>query len=373
MKKAVTIIILLLVLCPLFSVAAQAAYFTPDVEEDRLLYLFEYPRFNTRFHSGREGWGISPTEQVKVVELKDNGWCEVRYISPRTGEEIEGYILMRMLVPVPGDEAAAELRAAFDNRVERENEVIKWGLIILAIGLVVSFMSFLGFVRPILMAASLIALSVVQIRFFMEAEAFNFVLPSVFGWRVAAIGFGCFLVFFIIQMYLFVRTFSLIEVGTIMIVQGMNMILIICIIMFYALMLLAGIIASAGGWISLMVPFAWVDENFMLVFAGVQAIMLIFMVIGSESKWKAIFFCVPLYIISFSAIIMVLMSMHTVLFFAGIIIALGMGAIGGAMGGGTGSSSDGEETWQQKRGKWLDFRRNQNAHKHGYDNRNKDL
>jgi len=339
--KKIMMAIMFLIICSLFPVSAQAAYFTPDIEEGKRLILFTYPRYDATQHSGNLGansWGINYGEQVRVDELMENGWCKVHYTSPKTGMRAEGYLLMRMLTPVPGDQQAAELRATFDERIERENQVIKWGLIILGIGLLVSFLGFLGPVRVILTALALLALSALQIHFLRETSGFGFTffLPSVFGWKWAAIWFSCFAVFFVGQIYLFFKTLNLIEYLSGMLVQGSNMILIISIIIFYALYLLAALLSGLGEWFFLDLrvitkPFEWVDANFMYIFLGIQALIVIYIIINAESKLKAVFGIAPMYVVGYAAIIMMLQSMSTVVFIAGILLSVvmaGMGDVG---------------------------------------------
>jgi len=111
---------------------------------------------------------------------------------------------------------------------------------------------------------------------------------------------------------------------------GMNLIVVICIAIFFALYLLAGILADLF-WSPLTVPFAWVDENRDWVFLGAQVIVVLLLISYSQSKWKLIF-SIPLYVVSFTAIILLLQGL-----ILGFIVAAGaflsLAAAAGSEGG----------------------------------------
>jgi hypothetical protein len=96
----------------------------------------------------------------------------------------------------------------------------------------------------------------------------------------------------------------------------MNLIVVICVVIFYAIYLLAGIFADLF-WKPLTVPFEWVDANFNWVFLGIQALCVIIFISNSESKVKTIIIT-PLYIVGFAAIALMFRGM-----ILGYIVALG--------------------------------------------------
>jgi Zn-dependent protease with chaperone function len=62
-------------------------------------------------------------------------------------------------------------------------------------------------------------------------------------------------------------------------------------------------------WVEyLTVPFAWVDENFFLVYFGLQGLLVVVLFIFAESKSKALI-VIPLYIAGFSAFILIFAQM----------------------------------------------------------------
>jgi len=104
MKKAI-ILIIILMLCTLFPISAQAsffapdvpeeypvtaqaAYFTPDVEEGERIFVYDFANRTSSAFSGNNGansWGVDYGEQVRVDELMENGWCKIYYSSPEKG------------------------------------------------------------------------------------------------------------------------------------------------------------------------------------------------------------------------------------------------------------------------------------------------
>ena len=316
MKKAVILSILIVFI----SVTVQAALFTPNQPEGRGIYLFDRPAYSATQHSGTLGsnsWTIMHGERVRVNHLRDNGWAEVTAINPK-GAEQDGYILMRMLVPIEGDENAAALFAQFKQRTDWEMQVMKWGVILAVAGLAIYFMWFLGDIRRVLLPVIVAAYSVLIIHFLWNTEGFTYFLPSVYGWKWASIWFTCFSVFLVLQVFLFIKAIDAIEMGVGLWAGGANLIVMICIVMFYALYLGAGIFADLI-WRPLTVPFAWVDENFTWIFLGAQVVVAISLInfIEDGNKLKA-FLIIPLYFVSFAAIALMFKGM-----ILGYIVAIG--------------------------------------------------
>jgi len=194
-------ICLAFLLFALLPTIIQAQNFKPDLPEDRWLYLFKGP-------SSRGGESASLTrvlfnEQVRVDNIDKNGWCRV-YFKDSQGKEFNGYTKIGVLIPL--DEEATEMKAAYDKQGGLEKLVITLGLILVVVGLVLSFLSFLGHIRTMLLAAIVLLISAVEIYFLTQTSGFSFYLPSAVGWKWAAISFVCFTVFLLVQIYLFMMT-----------------------------------------------------------------------------------------------------------------------------------------------------------------------
>jgi len=77
-------------------------------------------------------------------------------------------------------------------------------------------------------------------------------------------------------------------------------------------------------WVEyLTVPFAWVDENFFLVYFGLQGLLVVVLFIFAESKSKALI-VIPLYIAGFSAFILIFAQMIWGLIISLIVLRLAM-------------------------------------------------
>ena len=366
MKKTV-FFITVIALFALLPFAAQAqspteeqantpAYFTPNLPSDnRGLILFDRPAYSATQHSGNlagNSWWIAPGERVRVNHLRDNGWAEVSVINPH-GVEQSGYILMRMLVPVSGDVVAETMFAAFEHRVELELFVMKLAAILVGAGFLISFMGFLGRFRTVLQYLIILSASVPIVYFLLNMDGFTYISPAVYGWRWAAIWFGCFSLFLVAQVYLFINTLNSIEREMGSEIAGINLIVMISIVIFFALYLLAGILSELI-WRPLIVPFAWVDQNFNWVFLGVQALIVIWLFVMTDSKSKVLLI-IPLYIVGFAAIVLLFQGM-----ILGLILATFAFLVLGGSGGKPGSrssSSERVESDADKRYQWYMFRK----------------
>ena len=104
------------------------------------------------------------------------------------------------------NEQAEEMIAALDNQGGLEKLVITMGIILAGIGLVISFLGFLKHIRTVVLALIVLSISAVEIYFITQTQGFTFYLPSIVGWGRAAMMFGCFTVFLLVQIYLFMMT-----------------------------------------------------------------------------------------------------------------------------------------------------------------------
>jgi hypothetical protein len=173
-----------------------------------------------------------------VDYIEKNGWCRVYYTNSE-GREITGFTRIGMLIPL--DEQATEMKAAFDNQRGLERQVVTLGIILAGIGLVLSFLSFLKHIRTLLLAIIVLSLSAVQIYFLTQTPGFSFYLPSAVGWQWAAIWFGCFTVFLLVQIYLFfatLKTITLVQelVGNTMVVPLLSVLFLVVALMLTVLL-----------------------------------------------------------------------------------------------------------------------------------------
>ena len=85
---------------------------------------------------------------------------------------------------VPVD-VAESLFANLEQRTDWEMQVIVWSVVLVAFGLIISFMKFLRIFRTILMVLTVMASSVLIAHFLWNSNGFTYILPSVYGWRHA--------------------------------------------------------------------------------------------------------------------------------------------------------------------------------------------
>ena len=188
--------VFLLCLTTFLPMFVSAQSFKVDLPEDyEGLYLYLSPAVNAM----RSDWTIKPNEKVLVESVRYNGWCKVKYTDVN-GKEFDGYLKMKRLAPL--DEKAQEMKDEITRLETLETRTITWGIIILAIGFLLSFMKFLGRIKDILVVAAVILLSVVEIYFFTQTKGFTFYSPMVVGWKWALLWFLCFAGFIIQQVKL---------------------------------------------------------------------------------------------------------------------------------------------------------------------------
>ena len=248
----------------LLPTMVQAQYFTPDLPEGRWLYLFSGP--STQGGANAALARVLHNEQVRVDTVNKNGWCRVFYIDAE-GKEFNGYTKMSMLIPL--DEQAAEMKAAYDKKGGLEKTVVTLGIILAGIGLVISFLGFMKSIRTIVLAAIVLLLSAVEI-YFLTQTGFSFYLPSVVGWKWAAIWFACFTVFLLAQIYLFLMTLK--SITPLQEVVGNS----ILVPLLGVLLLFVALLVSI---------FLGIDENLIFrIFIGVQAANAVFVLIYSIVK-----------------------------------------------------------------------------------------
>ncbi|MCL2098605.1 MAG: hypothetical protein FWH23_07620 [Bacteroidales bacterium] len=207
MKKVVFIILAML------PMIASAQWFSPDIpEEDEFLFLFE-----KAIVSSMRVASVKKTEKVFVEESMATGWCKVKYTNSE-GKEIEGYTKMQVLKPL--DDVAAQMKEQRNNFTLGQWKVVTFAVIFLVVGIVVSFMSFLGRWKLILMIVAVMFLSALEFWFLTQTEGFTFYLPTVVGWKKAIIGFLFLAIFLVAHIYLWVKTLAYISadaVGTAMV------------------------------------------------------------------------------------------------------------------------------------------------------------
>jgi len=194
MKK----VAIFLILASLFAQLAQAQYFTISKSVSSVHVVKEAHNANSE-----KVYNIQPNEQVYVDSLLKKGWCRV-ICQKDTEEQAVGYTLIELLSPA--DEVAEAMLTQSDKRFFAESQVIKWGVILAGIGLLLSFMGFLGQVRNVLLAVVIILLSALEIYFLLYSNGFTFYSPTVVGWGAAIKWFLVFTAFLLIQIYLWFKT-----------------------------------------------------------------------------------------------------------------------------------------------------------------------
>ena len=183
---------------------ASAQWFSPDIpEEDEFLFLFE-----KAIVSSMKVASVKKTEKVFVEKSMATGWCKVKYTNSE-GKEIEGYTKMQVLKPL--DDVAVQMKEQRDSFTLGQWKVVTWAIIFLVVGIVVSFMSFLGRWRLILQIVAVTLLCALELWFLTQTEGFTFYLPTVVGWKKAAIGFLFLTIFLVAHIYLWVKTLSYIS------------------------------------------------------------------------------------------------------------------------------------------------------------------
>ena len=192
--KIVSVLCLTIVLLSLFPVMAQAQTFTPDIPEG----MDYFALFNRPSTSSTVKARVSEGELVHVEDVYQTGWCFVRY-KGADGTEHTGYMKIASLIPL--DEQATVMAEAFAKERNLENSVIKWGLILLGIAFVGSFLVFLRQFKSIISGAAMLALCALQVYFLTQTSGFSWYLPSAVGWMWAILWSACFVVFLILQCY----------------------------------------------------------------------------------------------------------------------------------------------------------------------------
>ena len=173
-------------------------------------------------------------------------------------------------MPIPVDEDAIEMEAAHDSQGGLERVVVMFGIIAAGIGLVISFLGFLKHIRTLILAVIVLLLSGVQIYFISQTSGFTFYLPSVVGWKWAAIWFACFTVFLLVQIYIYMMTLKCITpipevVGNSIIVPLISV-----------LLLFVALLAS--------IFFMGIENYIFRIFIGIQAANAVFVLIYSIVK-----------------------------------------------------------------------------------------
>ncbi len=151
---------------------------------------------------------VDKGEEVCVNNLQYNGWCSI------TAGEKTGYMKIKRLDPL--DDAAQKMKALADDRVEKETQMVTWGIIIVLATLILSLATIkVRKVRiPILMAGILLA-SVLEILYLANGYQFTFYSPFVLGsWWKATVYFLAFVLFLGVQVFLWLQTLQLIAEST---------------------------------------------------------------------------------------------------------------------------------------------------------------
>jgi hypothetical protein len=275
---------LLLLLVAVMPMVAQAQNFTPDLPEDRGIYLFMAPAMN----AAHSDWLVMSGETLTAVEVKSNGWVELSY-TDKNGQEFTGYNKIKMLKPL--DDVAAGMKETAARRAELENRIIRWGIILVGIGLVIAFMSFLGKARTWLLYAISLAVGGLELWFLATTEGgFTFYSPAVVGWKWAVIWFIGLIVFLAAQAIVWYKAiFSIVRtpevVGNAMIWP-----------LLAAVALLVGYVLSLF-WIGLE---TWFDKGFIIVVA-LSAVYLFFNAAIKDGIVEAVILT-PLYAVGITAI-----------------------------------------------------------------------
>jgi len=206
------------------------------------------------------------------------------------------------------DVQAAELKSTS----AWEARTVKWGLILVGFGLLVSFMSFLGHIRTVLLAVAVIAVSALEIHFLWSTSGFTFYLPTVVGWGAAAKWFLCFTLFFLAQIYLFAKTLSLIDAEATK-ALGLTLIALIVVIIAFALAFLPAMFGASG-------IFTWLENNVLTIFIVAQ--VLIVASIFFNCNIKSAVLAAPFYAIGIAAIALMAVDLIIVAFLAAAALAI---------------------------------------------------
>ena len=355
MKKALILVLAMDAVAILFPLAIQAQNFTVDIPEKNTIALRGTPSVDSKVSNGNVVRG----DQVRVIKLERNGWCLVEFKAPDK-EPVEGYVLMKRLEPVAGDEEAIALKASAGTYVGFEGKVITWGIIILAIGLLFSFFKFLGHVRTAILFIAIMALSSMEMYFFLTNGSFSFYLPSVVGWKSAVMWFGLFLVFLFAQILLFMRTGDSIhpKLGGLFLASNGLLAVMVPVLTFLLGLLLYWVFFVFGkgiAWITGTVNWApsvfllklaegikwigvWVINHFTLSLLIILALSVIFLIRTAivDKKipvMKTLLLFLPLYIVGFTAICFMFRDVLWVIFCVAGGLFFGMKMLGAAGSG----------------------------------------
>jgi hypothetical protein len=328
---------LLLLLAAVVPMMAQAQNFTPDLPEDRGLYLFIAPTAKT-LHTD---WMVMSGETLTAVEVKSNGWVKLSY-TDKKGQEFTGFNKIKMLKPL--DDVAARMKETAARRVAMEYRIIRWGIILVAIGLLISFMTFLGKVRTWLLYAISLAVGGLEL-WFLITGGFTFYSPAVVGWKWAVIWFFGLIAFLALQAIVWYKAlFSIVRtpnvVGNAMLIPS-----------------LAAIVLVVGYLLSLFWPGleTWFDKGF-LVAVALSAIYLFINATIKDGILEAVILT-PLYAVGVTAIAWMLRDVVIVfigLMFLGNFLKTSFVSKGNVldhMAGRTylGEDSKGNDVWEVKR------------------------
>jgi hypothetical protein len=327
----------LLLLIAVMPMVAQAQNFTPDLPEERGIYLFMAPAMNAP-HSD---WLVMSGETLTAVEVKSNGWVKLSY-TDKKGQELTGYNKIKMLKPL--DDVAAGMKETAVRRAALEIQIIRWGIILVAIGLVIAFMPFLGKARTWLLYAILLAVGGLEL-WFLSTGGFTFYSPAVVGWKWAVVWFVGLIVFLAAQAIVWYKAiFSIVRtpevVGNAMLIPSLA-----------AIVLVVGYVLSLF-WVGLE---TWFDKGFVIAVALSAVYLFINAAIKDGIVEAAIL--TPLYVVGVTAIAWMLRDVVIVfigLMFLGNFLKTSFVSKGNVldhMAGRTylGTDSQGDDVWEVKR------------------------
>jgi hypothetical protein len=202
-------------------------------------------------------WGIMSGEELRVDSLYYNGWARINYV--KEGKELGGYVRIRRLKAL--DDTAQEMLTLAESRADRETLVITIGMILAAIGLVLSFLP-LGKTGAMLQMLAFAALCAVEIWYLTTTGGFTIYSPSVVTWKSAIKWSLCFILFLAVQFKVWTGILKTFSNGYW--IDGFYITLILSLIVFVALLATA-----------LIAPLNEVDKWFWNVYLGYLALNLI--------------------------------------------------------------------------------------------------
>jgi hypothetical protein len=221
----------------------------------------------------------------------------------------------------PLDDVAAGMKETAALRAALEERIIRWGIILVAIGLVLSFMSFLGQARTWLLYAISLAIGGLEL-WFLSTGGFTFYSPAVVGWKWAVVWFIALFAFLLAQMYVWYKAiFSIVRTP-----EGVGNAIIWPLLA--ALALIVGYVLSMF-WVGLE---TWFDKGFVIAVA-LSAVYLFINAAMKDGILEAVILT-PLYAVGLTAIAWMLRDVvivFVVLMFLGQYLKTSFGGPGGGV------------------------------------------